>query len=400
MTLNSVYWTTIPAMPTGSVVDYRIYANDTVDHWSTTPIYQYTVVPFDVLPPDIVSFSWTPIEPDDSETVTLSVNATDPSGVTIMILTYHDGSSWHNITMTLLGGQYSADIPPQNYGATVTLKVYACDGQDNWGVTPLGSYTVASSDLDGPDVLLLTWTPSEPTEEDDVEVYAELSDANEIRHVILCFGHGAIFANVSMTFNGSGYVATLDAHPIGTQLNLRVYSCDTRDNWVVGEWTMYIVRASDITPPAIGDVVWTPTEPFTNESIHVNATVSDENTINLVLLSYFDGSTWRNLTMMWVSNNPNLYVVQIPVIGKSGTIQIWILAQDSKGNWGYTEYMNIEIQQAPSPTTPPPSTTPPPTTPIPDPITMSLMGAVVIGLPAGLVLGIVLPRLVRRRSGK
>ena len=163
---------------------------------------------------------------------------------------------------------------------------------------------------------------------------------------------------------------------------------------------MYIVRASDITPPAISDVVWTPTEPFSNESIHVNATVSDENTINLVLLSYFDGSTWRNLTMMWISSNPNLYVVQIPVIGESGTIQIWILAQDSKGNWGYTEYMNIEIQQAPAPTTPPPSTTPPPTTLIPDPITMSLMGAVVIGLPAGLVLGVVLPRLIRKRSGK
>jgi hypothetical protein len=399
MTLNSMYWTTISAMPTGSVVDYRIYANDTVDHWSTTPIYQYTVVPFDVLPPDIVGSSWTPTTPDETQTVTVSVNATDPSGVTTMVLAYHDGSNWQNITMTLLGGQYSADIPSQNYGATVTLKVYACDGQDNWGITPLGSYTVTSNDLDGPDVLLLTWSPSDPTEEDDVEVYAELSDTNEIRSVILCFGLGTIFANVSMTFNGSGYVAALDAHPIGTQLNLCVYSCDNRDNWAVGDWTMYVVRASDSTPPSISNVVWTPTEPFSNESIHVNATVSDENTINLVLLSYFDGSTWRNLTMMCISSDPSLYVVQIPSIGVAGTIQIWILAQDSKGNWGYTEYMNIKVQQVPSPTTPLP--TPPPATPISDPLVMGLMGAVIIGLPAGVALGFALPRLLRRgRSGK
>lgn len=401
MTFNAVFWANIPAMPTWSVISYRVYANDTLGHWASSPIYEYTVVPFDVLPPDVVDSSWTPTSPDDSQTVTVNVSATDPSGVITMILAYHDGSSWHNLTMTLLGGQYVAYVPSQIYRTTVTLKVYACDGQDNWGVTPLGSYTVASSDLDGPDVLLLTWSPSNPTEEDNVEVYTELFDTNGIHSVILCYGQGTIFANVSMSFNGTGYIAIIGAHPIGAQVSLCVYSCDTRDNWAIGDWTMYLVRASDVTPPVISDVEWSPSEPISNEPIIVHATVSDENTISLVLLSYFDGAVWRNLTMVWMSSDPNLYEVQMPAIDTAGTIQIWILAQDSKGNWGFTEYMDIEVQ-VPSPTTTlPPTTTPPPTTPIPDPVAMGVMGAIVIGLPAGLVLGLALPRFLRRnRSGK
>ncbi|MHA3965058.1 MAG: Ig-like domain-containing protein, partial [Candidatus Thorarchaeota archaeon SMTZ1-45] len=58
MALDSVYWTNILPMPTGSVINYRVYANDTLGHWTTSPIYGYTVVPFDILPPDVVDSSW------------------------------------------------------------------------------------------------------------------------------------------------------------------------------------------------------------------------------------------------------------------------------------------------------------------------------------------------------
>jgi len=401
MKLNSVYWANLPAMPTGSVISYRIYVNDTLSHWTSSPIYGYTVVPFDVLPPVIVDSIWIPTTPDDTQTVYVSLNATDPSGVTVVILSYHDGPSWHNVTMTLLSGQYVGNVPPLSFGTIVTLKVYACDGQENWGVTPLGSYNIVSSDLNGPEVLLLTWTPSDPTEEDSVEVYAELSDLSGIHNVLLCYGHGAIFANVTMTFNETGYVATIGAHPIGTQVSLCIYSCDSRDNWAEGEWTMYVVGPSDSTPPVISDVAWSPIEPFSNEFIRVNATISDENSIELVLLSYFDGSTWRNLTMVWMSSNPNLYVVHIPAIGVAGTIQIWVLAQDSKGNWGFTELMTIEVHEVPPITTPPTTTvptTPPITIPPPDPL---IIGLAVVGLPVGVVVGFLLSYLLKRgRGGK
>ena len=167
-----------------------------------------------------------------------------------------------------------------------------------------------------------------------------------------------------MTFNGSGYVAMIDAKPIGFQMNLRVFSCDTRDNWVVSGWSSYTVQASDVIAPEITDVEWLPLDPYANETIHVNTSVSDVNQIELVLLSYFDGVYWRNLTMVQMSSDR--FVCQIPAIGTAGIIQIWILAQDAKGNWGYTDYMDIEIRPEPEPSIPTvPTTTPttPSTTP-------------------------------------
>ena len=393
MTLNSVYWANIPAMPTGSIISYRLYANDTLGQWSSSPVYEYTVIPFDVLPPEIADSSWTPSTPDETQPVTVTVNATDPSGVTIMITAYHDGPSWHNITMTLLSGQYAAVIPSQNYGTMVTLKIYASDGQGNWGVTPLGSYTVVSSDLDGPDIVLLSWTPSDPTEENSVEVYVELSDANEIHSAILCYSQGSAFVNVSMRFNETGYVATIGPQPVGAQVDLCVYSCDSRNNWAVGDWQTYTVGLSDSSPPVISGVDSTPTSPFANDSIEIVASIEDENDIALVILEYHDGLIWRNLTMQSNPALPNQYSVAIPPISSAGTIQARILALDAKGNWGSASMMNIEVQSIPVP--PPPTE---PTIPMSDMLFMGAISVLGVGLPIGLIIGLAAPRLLKRRS--
>ncbi|MFW9958691.1 MAG: Ig-like domain-containing protein [Candidatus Odinarchaeota archaeon] len=393
MILNSVYWANIPAMPTGSLVSYRIFASDSLGQWNSSPIYEYTVVSFDVLPPTILGSNWAPVTPDDSQSVTVSVNATDPSGVSFMILAYHDGSSWHNITMVLLSGQYAGNVPAQTYRTFVTLKVYACDGQGNWGVTPLGSYNVASSDLDGPEVLLLTWTPSVPTEEEDAVVYAVLSDASGISGVILCYGRGAALVNVTMTFNGTGYTAAIRAYPIGAQVDFCTYSCDNRNNWAVGEWSTYTVCASDITAPTIGSISWSPSAPLSNESIDVRITVSDENGITLVLLAYFDGIVWRNLTMTLISSGPPQYMARLPALGAAGTIQLWVLAWDSKGNLAYTEIMEIEVQQVPPIIT----TTTTSVITTPDTLVIAATGAIAYGLPIGIMIGL-LPSLLRRRK--
>ncbi|TFG30914.1 hypothetical protein EU528_07590, partial [Candidatus Thorarchaeota archaeon] len=342
MSLSSSYWASIPALATGTTVNYRIYASDTLNQWALTPIYEYTVVPFDVLPPKVFDINWAPLIPDTSQGITVFVNATDQSGVVDVILSYHDGTNLHNITMVFSGGLYTAQIPPQSYQAYITMKVYSSDGQENWGITPIGSFTVISDDLVGPMIDAPILKPSIPTEEDEVEVYVEILDDNEIQTAILNYGHGSLFVNVTMIYNGTGYVATIGANPIGTHVQFRVYSCDNRDNWAVGDWYVYIVVASDVTAPVISDVEWLPVSPVTTESIYVNATITDENLLSQVLLGYYDGVLWRNLTMVQMPNDR--FIVQIPAIGVAGTIQIQILAQDVKGNWGITDHMDIDVQ--------------------------------------------------------
>ena len=263
----------------------------------------------------------------------------------------------------------------------------------------MGSYTVISSDQDGPEVLMLTWSPSTPTEEDNVAVYTELSDVSGVSSVILCYGQGVNLVNVTMVFNDTGYVATINKMPIGAQVNLCLYARDIRDNWAVSEWMMYVVSASDTTPPLIGSISWTPLQPLSNESILVRATVSDEHPITLVLLHYFDGHVWRNLTMDRFSSTLDQYMGEIPAIGTAGIIKIQVLACDSSGNWGFSDIMEIEIETVPIPTTSITTTTTTlsSTTPYIDTALIGAMGALVVGLPTGIAVGIILSYLVRRK---
>ena len=393
MSLSSMYWASIPAMTTGSVVSYRIYANDTVDHWSVSPIYVYTVVPFDVLPPEVKCIGWSPTIPNDSQSVEVTVHATDPSGVTQMILSYHEGILWHNVTMTLSGGDYIGTIPALDYSTSVLFKVYACDGQGNWGVTPMGSYTVTSSDQDGPEVLMLTWSPSIPTEEDDVVVCAELSDMNGVSTAILCYGQGITLVNTTMTFNGTGYIAIIRAYPIGVQVSFCVFSCDNRDNWAVGEWLTYAVHAFDNSPPVISSISWNPINPYTNESIEVVASVDDDNDVHIVLLNYWDGYVWRNLTMQTDSPVENQYSILVQPIGTSVTMRARIYAVDVKGNWAVTSVFEIVVRQLPA------TTTTAHGQPMSGAFVIGLVGTAGLGIILGVVITLAGLRVLRKRAG-
>jgi hypothetical protein len=389
MSLSSVYWASIPAMSTGSVISYRVYANDTLGHWSSSPVYDYTVVPFDVLPPEVDLVGWSPTIPDDSESVEVTIHATDPSGVTQMILSYHDEGSWHNVTMTPSAGDYVGTIPALAYDTSVMFKLYACDGQENWGVTPLGAYVVTSSDLDAPSVVLMAYGPYLPTEEEAFNVYIVLSDPNGIGQVILGYEWGSMSVNTSMSFNGTGYAAVIPPLAVGTEVSFRVYFCDSRGNWG-WDGSSYTVVASDDDAPVIFGVNWTPTSPYVNQSFEVVVSVDDANDVMLVLLEYYDGHLWRNLTMEVDTIVTNQYSVVVPSIGTAGTMSVRIFALDAKGNWGVSNPIEIEVRQVPPPTTTEPGLT------MSETLIIGLATAGGGGILIGVIIGVLGQRRLRR----
>lgn len=100
----------------------------------------------DVIEPNIVFVSHSPQIPKYNETVTVTASVTDyESGINIVILSYHGGISWQNLTMTLEEGLYGATIPALPYNTTVQYKVYAKDNFANWNVTGAYSYTVTDT---------------------------------------------------------------------------------------------------------------------------------------------------------------------------------------------------------------------------------------------------------------
>ena len=142
---------------------------------------------------------------------------------------------------------------------------------------------------------------------------------------------------------------------------------------------------NDTTPPSIGDITWSPSNPLSNEAIDVYVTVTDESGVDRVLLDYYDGSLWRNLTMGVVSYPPPQYWASIPALGAAGTIEMWVLAWDLEGNLAWTDYVRFDIQQGPPVTTTPFITTS--TTTVTTGELFIIVAAIVVfaGIPASLI---------------
>jgi len=114
-----------------------VYANDTAGNMGSSDTVYFTI---DITPPTIETPTRVPtgdVMPDQN--VTVSVNVTDTtSGVDKdqVILSYHNGTSWNNVTMDYNSTAmlYEGTIPEQPAGTDVQYKIIAYDNAGNVAV--------------------------------------------------------------------------------------------------------------------------------------------------------------------------------------------------------------------------------------------------------------------------
>lgn len=135
---DDAYKATIPAQPYGTVVEYRVYANDTVGRWLTSETYSYKVT--DLTPPEITAIGWLPQQPSSNDTVEVSVNVSEPStasGVDTVLFSYLDSNSqWWNTTMSQdqQSQLWKVIVPRQSHDTTVEFYITAYDKAGNLAI--------------------------------------------------------------------------------------------------------------------------------------------------------------------------------------------------------------------------------------------------------------------------
>lgn len=148
MTLNAgSYEGTIPNHDPGTTVDFWVTATDGDGNSVTSSTEQFTFAlggTPDTFAPSIASIVHNPDSPTPSDTVTVSANVYDATGVDYVTLQYKiDSGSWVNVSMTGVGDAYSANIPSQVDGTTVTYRLVAMDTLGNEAISSENSYIVA-----------------------------------------------------------------------------------------------------------------------------------------------------------------------------------------------------------------------------------------------------------------
>jgi hypothetical protein len=100
----------------------------------------------DIAGPSITSVARDPIGPTSSDSVTVSCDIQDITGVSSATLQYRvDSGSWTNVTMTQSGNTWSGTIPAQADGASVIYRIVAYDGVGNEAVSGENSFSVSDT---------------------------------------------------------------------------------------------------------------------------------------------------------------------------------------------------------------------------------------------------------------
>ena len=110
----------------------------------------------DTDPPVFDTHSRIPWTPNATEIVTIKVNVSDASGVDTVILSYSNGTTWINVTMSWDGLNYVGVIPAFPADTEIQYRMYANDTLGFWAITSIFSYTVESATTSTePDYLIL-----------------------------------------------------------------------------------------------------------------------------------------------------------------------------------------------------------------------------------------------------
>ncbi len=139
-------------------VNYTITAPDTVGAYTLT-VYAaqpdshsiHTSITVNVIPPagpgpSILYLNGTPSIPTDSQQVTVTANVSSSQNLTAVTLQYSldNGSSWTNVSMSLVEQQYQAAIPQFDNGTHVVYRVVAVDDLGQETISWEGEYTVGA----------------------------------------------------------------------------------------------------------------------------------------------------------------------------------------------------------------------------------------------------------------
>ena len=303
---------------------YTIYANDTEGNWNLL-IDSITVQ--DTIQPVLSNLMESADSLELGETETILINATDLSGVNIVLIEI--GSV--NYTMTNIGGatwQYNSWIPSSI--GTKSYTIYANDTEGNWNFV---SNNITVTDTSYPTLTNLIES-ADPLEFGEVETISiDATDLSGISYVQIEIDG----VNYTMGFI-SGNMWEYNAWtPNSTGLKLyTIYANDTNDNQVSLHRNITVM---DTTGPTLFSIIKSAESILLSQSISVQVDITDLSGINNVLIE-FENS---NYTMTYVIGNT--WKIENWTPTNTGILSFTIYANDTRGNWNLiSDSIMVNIQ--------------------------------------------------------
>ncbi len=338
-TLQDGYWNyTIPAVPTGTIISYSIWANDTSNIPNTEGPYQYTVG--DSEGPNIVSVLREPTNPNNLDSVNITAHITDNIGVHVVFLTSNHSGTPYNYSMnhlsgTLQDGYWNYTIPPVAVGTSVSYSIWGNDTYGNYDTN--GSYQYIIVDGESPDIISVSRDPTNPNNLNLVNITAHITDNIGIHVVFLTSNHSGTPYNYSMnhlsgTLQNGYWNYTIPALSVGTTISYSVWVNDTSNIPNIDGPYQYNVR--DGENPNIISVSRVPMQPTNQDNVTIYVHIQDNVGVETVLININHTGTYQYIEMTFFNGTlqNGYWSYTVPRYGKGITINYSIWTNDSNNN--------------------------------------------------------------------
>ncbi len=332
------------------------YTGDTPNNvWGHGKLDVFAAVAFiDTTSPTVLSVGRSPTDVDYGEMVQIEANVTDNAAIDSVFCKYEVGG-WSDPTFLLMeqqpSGNYSTLIGSFDYGDSVSFSVYANDTAGNDVETTVATFNVGDSI---PPQLEDHWrNATTPAENHDVLITIDVIEptgSSGVDKVILnwTLDGWVSFTETLMALDGSVYSGVIPGQPLATTVEYRITANDTAGNMNTSQSFEYTTVAAEQNPPIIGTPSGDPGSPVAYQEVNITVTVTDDTAVNMVVLSYYNGTAWINLTMSGSNNDYSAIIPGLP----GGTEVIYrIYAQDTIGNWAVSSDYSYTVQSETTTTT-------------------------------------------------
>ncbi|MHA2024783.1 MAG: S8 family serine peptidase [Candidatus Thorarchaeota archaeon] len=304
----------------------------------------------DVTPPVIHSV-WRDIQyVEYDDTVTIVANVSEGSYPIDVFLRVgiNDSERLEYRMMTLdINGNYTYSLGTFTYESEVYYSIYVNDTVGSLIESTAISFLI--NDFTAPSFSNLGINPQPAgigaTVSLTIEVFEQVN-ASGLAGVFFNYTLDSWFSQVSveMIDVGSFYSGNIPGQSYNTTVGYVYYAVDNAGN--LDSTSMFNYSIIDDNSPMIGTPVHSPTQPNSTQIVEISVTVTDESSVNSVILGYFNGSHWNNASMTY---NGTYYVADIPGLVKDTQVFYKVYAYDEIGNsasssqYSYTVHDELEV---------------------------------------------------------
>ena len=317
-------WTaTIPGQTVGTTLTITIVARDAEGNENTDTHEKRWR---DCAPPEIAEVSQDPEEPCAGEPEVITAHVTDNVGVTSVTLTY-DGTT---VDMSLdsgsaSDGNWTATIPGQTVGTTLTITIIARDAEGNENTD---THEKHWRDCAPPEIVAVSQEPEEPCAGEPVDLTAHITDNVAVASVTLTYDGTTVDMSLdSGSATDGNWTATIPGQTVGTTLTITIIARDAEGNQ---DTDTHEKHWRDCAPPEIVAISQDPEEPCAGEPVDLTAHITDNVAVASVTLTY-DGTT-VDMSLDSGSATDGNWTATIPGQTVGTTLTITIVARDAEGN--------------------------------------------------------------------